>query len=95
VVPSVYNSELCKKNATASDPWALEWTKNNCAGSGAYKVESFKSSEQVVLARLDGWKGGTPPKFQRAMYRNVAAAGTRRAVAGAFDLACLIRLWLT
>ena len=80
VVPSIYNSELCKKNATASDPWALEWTKNNCAGSGAYKVESFKSSEQVVLARFDGWKGGTPPKFQRAMYRNVAAAGTRRAL---------------
>jgi peptide/nickel transport system substrate-binding protein len=80
VVPSVYNSELCKKNATASDPCALEWTKNNCAGSGAYKVESFKSSEQVVLARFDGWKGGTPPKFQRAMFRNVAAAGTRRAL---------------
>jgi peptide/nickel transport system substrate-binding protein len=80
VVPSIYNSELCKKNATAADPWALEWTKNSCAGSGAYKVESFKSSEQVVLARFDGWKGGTPPKFQRAMYRNVAAAGTRRAL---------------
>ena len=79
VVPSVYNSELCKKNATASDPWALEWTKNNCAGSGAFKVESFKSSEQVVLASFDGWKGGTPPKFQRAMYRNVAAAGDRGA----------------
>jgi peptide/nickel transport system substrate-binding protein len=80
VVPSVYNSELCKKNATASDPWALEWTKNNCAGSGAFKVESFKSSEQVVLTRFDGWKGGSPPKFQRAMFRNVAAAGTRRAL---------------
>ena len=80
VVPSVYNSELCKKNATASDPWALEWTKINSAGSGAYKVESFKSGEQVVLSRFDGWKGGTPPKFERVMYRAVAAAGTRRAL---------------
>jgi peptide/nickel transport system substrate-binding protein len=80
VVPSIYNSELCKKNATASDPWALEWTKNNSAGSGAFKVESFKSSEQVVLARFDGWKGGKLPKIQRAMYRNVSAAGTRRAL---------------
>jgi len=80
VVPSVYNSELCKKNATAADPWALEWTKNNCAASGAFKVESFKSSEQIILARFDGWKGGSPPKFQRAMFRNVAAAGTRRAL---------------
>ena len=33
-----------------------------------------------MLARFDGWKGGSPPKFQRAMYRNVAAAGTRRAL---------------
>ncbi|MFX8926109.1 ABC transporter substrate-binding protein, partial [Acinetobacter baumannii] len=75
-----YNSELCKKNATESDPWALDWTKNNSAGSGAFKVESFKSSEQVVLARFDGWKGGKLPAIQRAMSRNVAAAGTRRAL---------------
>jgi peptide/nickel transport system substrate-binding protein len=80
VVPSIYNSELCKKNATASDPWALDWTKNNAAGSGAYKVESFKSAEQVVMARFDEWKGGAPPKFERAMFRVVAAAGTRRAL---------------
>jgi peptide/nickel transport system substrate-binding protein len=80
VVPSVYNSELCRKNATASDPWALEWTKVNSAGSGAFKVESFKSGEQVILARFDGWKGGALPKFERIMFRGVAAAGTRRAL---------------
>src|SRR5262245_26843807 len=80
VVPSVYNSELCKKNATAADPWALEWTKLNCAGSGPFKVDSFRSSEQVVLSRFDNWKGGERPRLQRAMFRNVAAAGTRRAL---------------
>jgi peptide/nickel transport system substrate-binding protein len=80
VVPSVYNSELCKKNATASDPWALEFTKANAAGSGAYKVESFKPGEQVILARFADWKGGVPPKLERALYRTVPAAGTRRAL---------------
>ncbi|MET0277001.1 MAG: ABC transporter substrate-binding protein [Pseudorhodoplanes sp.] len=80
VVPSIYNSELCKKNATAADPWALEWTKNNSAGSGAFKVDSFKPGEQVVLSRFDGWKGGERPKLERALYRSVAAAGTRRAL---------------
>ncbi len=80
VVPAIYNSELCKKNATAADPWALEWTKVNCAGSGAYKVESFKSGEQIILARNADWKGGAPVKEERAMYRTVAAAGTRRAL---------------
>ena len=80
VVPGIYNSELCKKNATAQDPWALEWTKANAAGSGAYKVDSFKPGEQIVLSRFAGWKGGPAPKAERTMYRAVAAAGTRRAL---------------
>jgi peptide/nickel transport system substrate-binding protein len=80
VVPSVYNSELCMKRATSSDPWALEWTKVNAAGSGAYKVESFKPDEQVVLARNPDWKGGLLPKIDLALYRLIAAAGTRRAL---------------
>lgn len=80
VVPGIYNSELCKKNATASDPWALEFTKVNSAGSGAYKVESFKPGEQVILARFADWKGGAAPKSERALYRAVPAAGTRRAL---------------
>src|SRR5438477_7032549 len=32
-VPVVINSTLAKKSATASDPWAMEWIKNNDAGS--------------------------------------------------------------
>ena len=80
VVPSIYNSALCKKNATAADPWALEWTKINSAGSGAFKVDSFKSGEQVVLSRFADWKGGAKPKLERALYRSVAAPGTRRAL---------------
>jgi len=35
VVPAIYNSELAKKNATEKDPWGLEYTKLNTAGSGA------------------------------------------------------------
>ena len=40
VVPSVFNSELVKKNSTPQDPWGLAWTRNNVAGGSAYKVES-------------------------------------------------------
>ena len=80
VVPNIYNSKLCQKHATDTDPWALEWTKNNSAGSGPYKAEGFKANEQVLLSRFDGWKGGEPPKIVRAIYRNVATAGTRRAL---------------
>ena len=37
IVPAIYNSELVKKNATEKDPWGMEYTKLNTAGSGAYK----------------------------------------------------------
>ncbi|MGE6062486.1 hypothetical protein, partial [Klebsiella pneumoniae] len=38
IVPCVVNSELVKKNASEKDPWGLEFTKQQTAGSGAYKV---------------------------------------------------------
>ncbi|OZA77748.1 MAG: ABC transporter substrate-binding protein, partial [Azorhizobium sp. 39-67-5] len=34
VVPCIMNSELVKKNATAQDPWGLEYVKQNTVGSG-------------------------------------------------------------
>src|SRR6195952_367373 len=41
IVPCVINSELVKKNATPEDPWGLNYTKQNTAGSGAYKVTKW------------------------------------------------------
>jgi peptide/nickel transport system substrate-binding protein len=51
IVPGVYNSGLVKKNATEKDPWALEYTKSNTAGSGAYKVTSWKPGVEVSRAQ--------------------------------------------
>src|ERR1700754_46200 len=53
VVPFIINSELAKKNATAEDPWALTWLKNNEAGGGAYKIESWKPGSETIYARFD------------------------------------------
>ena len=55
-VPVIINSELAKKHATAADPWAMEWLKNNDAGSGAYKLESWKPGQETIYARFDDWK---------------------------------------
>jgi peptide/nickel transport system substrate-binding protein len=55
IVPAVYNSGLVKKNATAKDPWGLEYTKTNIAGGGAYKVAAG-SPAGVVFERNDDWK---------------------------------------
>jgi peptide/nickel transport system substrate-binding protein len=79
-VPAVYNSELAKKHATPSDPWAMEWLKNNDAGSGAYRLESWKPGQETIYARFDDWKSGPLPKLKRVIVREVPSAGNRRAL---------------
>jgi peptide/nickel transport system substrate-binding protein len=80
VVPFIINSELARKNATAEDPWALAWLRNNEAGGGAYKIESWKPGTETIFARYDDWKSGPLPKIRRIIARDVPSAGTRRAM---------------
>ncbi len=79
-VPCIFNSELVKKNTTAQDPWGLQWTRNNVAGGGAYKVESWRSGQEIVYVRNDDWKSGPSPKLRRVVQRDVPSAGNRRAL---------------
>ncbi len=79
-VPVIMNSELCKKNATAADPWAMEWCKNNTAAGGAYKVERWQPGQEVVYVRNDDWKSGPMPKIRRVIMRIIPSAGNRRAL---------------
>ncbi len=79
-VPVVINSELAKKHATAADPWAFNWVSSNDCGGGAFKIESWTSGQQTVFTRFDGWKSGPLPKLRRVVYRQIASAGTRRAL---------------
>ena len=79
-VPVVMNSELCKKHATAADPWAMEWCKNNHASGGAYKVERWQPGQEVVYVRNDDWKNGPLPKVKRVIMRIIPSAGNRRAL---------------
>src|SRR3954468_15305697 len=58
IVPAIYHSELVKKNATAEDPWGMEYTKQNTAGSGAYRVVSWNAGTEVIMERNDKWIGG-------------------------------------
>jgi peptide/nickel transport system substrate-binding protein len=80
IVPAIYNSELVKKNATDKDPWGLEYTKQNTAGSGAYKVAKWTAGTEVVMERNDAWMGGPLPKIKRVIWRMVPSAGNRRAL---------------
>src|SRR6266567_129916 len=58
IVPCIINSELVKKNATEKDPWGLEYTKQNTAGGGAYKVASWVAGTEVIYERNEKWLGG-------------------------------------
>jgi peptide/nickel transport system substrate-binding protein len=80
VVPFIINSTLAKKNATEADPWAMAWLKNNEAGGGAYKIESWKPGSETIFARFDGWKSGPLPTIKRVIARDIPSAGTRRAM---------------
>jgi len=80
IVPCVINSELVKKNATEKDPWGLEYTKQNTAGSGAYRVAKWTAGSEVILERNDAWKAGPLPKVKRIVWRMVPSAGNRRAL---------------
>jgi len=78
-IPNVLNSELIKKNAKPDDPWGFEWSKNNLAGGGAYKVE-HRTPDAVSYVRFDEWKSGPLPKVKRVVWRAVPSAATRRAL---------------
>ena len=80
IYPIIINSKLAKANATPDDPWAIAWTKEHTAGSGAYIVESFKPGEQVIMKRNETWNRGTPEKaaaFKRIIVQTVPEPATR------------------
>jgi peptide/nickel transport system substrate-binding protein len=80
IVPCIVNSELVKTHATEKDPWGMEFTKQNTAGSGAYRVASWVAGTEVVLERNDAWMGGPLPKTRKIIWRMVPSAGNRRAL---------------
>lgn len=80
IVPCIINSGLVKKNATEKDPWGLEYTKQNTAGSGAFKVVKWAPGTEVVYERNEAWNLGPKPKIRRVIWRMVPSAGNRRAL---------------
>jgi peptide/nickel transport system substrate-binding protein len=80
IVPCVIHSESVKQHATAEDPRGLEYTKQNTAGSGAYRVVQGTPGTEVLLARNEDWKSGPLPKVRRIIWRMVPQAGNRRAL---------------
>jgi peptide/nickel transport system substrate-binding protein len=73
----MFNSKLARAHATAEDPWATTWLKDNTAGGGAYTIVSQVSGKQVTLARNEKWINGPKPAFPRIILQTVPEAETR------------------
>src|SRR5258706_1878524 len=79
-VPCIFNSELVKKHVARRHPWGLAWTKNNVAGGGAYKLESWKPGQEIIYARNEDWKSGKLPKIRRVVQGKSVDLGGRRII---------------
>jgi peptide/nickel transport system substrate-binding protein len=78
-IPFIIDSELAVKNG-GGDPLAKEWLKSNIAGSGAFKVESWKSGTETIYVRNDDWTSGKLPSLRRIIARDIPSPSTRRAL---------------
>jgi peptide/nickel transport system substrate-binding protein len=79
-VPFILNSRLALANATADDPWALEYVHKNTIGSGPFKVTRWEPGQQLVYERNDDWTAGPLPEIRRVILREVPSPATRRAL---------------
>lgn len=76
----MFNSKLAKKHATADDPWAIGWLKENTAAGGAYVVETNRPGQQLILKRNDKWKSsadGQLPYFEKVITQTIPDASSR------------------
>lgn len=79
--PAIFNSKVAKEHATAEDPWATEWLKNNVAGGGPFKLASYEAGQQFVLEPFEEWKNGATMPTARILYQIVPQAASRRIAA--------------
>ncbi len=75
--PAIINARLARQHATAADPWAAEWLRENVAGSGAFMLDSFTAGQQIAFARFDGWTCGPMPRLRRVIHQLVPAPSGR------------------
>ncbi|QKC95597.1 ABC transporter substrate-binding protein [Mesorhizobium sp. NZP2298] len=80
LMSTVTSSIVDKKEAMAHEKdgdLGHAWLKTNSAGSGAYKMRSWKANESVVLEANPGFRLGAP-KMERVIIRHVPEGATQR-----------------
>jgi ABC-type transport system substrate-binding protein len=76
--PYTVDSAAIRPNATAADPWGLEWLDGHVAGWGPYALTELDSEHLQFEARSDYWAG--EPETQSIDVRAVADRRTALAL---------------
>lgn len=71
------DSVEAKKHATADDPWAQEWLKENTAFFGPYHVTSFTPGQSATLS-LNPNYWGEKPSITEIVFTSVPDPGNRQ-----------------
>ncbi len=75
-IGAIVDSKLVKANAKDGD-FGNAWLSQNSAGSGAYRLRSWRASDQYTLEANKNWFRGAP-KNDRVVVRHVAETATQR-----------------
>ena len=70
------DAETAQAAATDDDPWSTNFLASNCAGFGAYDVESWTPGQEVVWAANPNYFQG-PPAINRVIYRVIPDSSVR------------------
>jgi peptide/nickel transport system substrate-binding protein len=81
---SIINSKVAKQHETNND-MAAGWLNTNTAGSGPFKLRSWKSNEIAILDRFEGYWAGEP-KMKRVLVRHMPEPQTKRLMLEKGDL---------
>ncbi len=75
-VASIVDMKEVEAHAVDGD-MGYAWLKDHSAGSGAYKLKSWKANELVMLEAFDKFRYGKPP-MKRVVIRHVAEPSAQR-----------------
>ena len=82
--PGIYDSKKVKENATAADPFALQWIAQNSAGYGAYHMQSIRPGEGAVFVANPNYFD-KKPFYDRVVFREVPQPSNRAALVKSGD----------
>ena len=75
-IGGIVDKEVVMANEVDGD-MGNEWLKTNSAGSGPYKLDSWKPNESVTLTAYAGYFGGAP-EMERVIVRHVLESASQR-----------------